>query len=691
MKIDNRVEIPANKECYITIKDHKPGFPHDIKCRLINPCKSNIGKITKQILDKTNCHIKTVLDLELLENTASAIKWFENIKDKTKKQLIQIDIVDYYPSIDEQLFQKAINFAEKTTQLSELEKELLHNARLSLLYNNGTPWTKNSGLFDVTMGSYDGAQITDLVGLLILKTLDEKVPEISFALYRDDGIGVHKKLSPKKLEEIKKKLHKAFKELGLKITVETGLHKMDFLDVTLDIMSNSYAPYRKPNDTPQYVHVESNHPAHVLKNIPLAVNKRLKQISKTKTIFDNSSSAYQDALNKSGYKHTLKYDDSTNPTANPSPNHSTPATRSKPASSTQHVPTATAITGPTTAAHSTDNSDPNTQTALPDPATTAINETAAHLPTATANHAAPLNRALSPALNTPPNTGPRRSQRLRNKTTHNNNKASVTHIPPATTNVCVSTPLTPSAPLHTSPSDPPANCHNPQDKPKNKRQRSILWYTPPFNKNLTTKFGQAFLKLITKHFPKNHPLHPVMNRQKVKISYSTTPNMQQIITAHNRKLLNKNKAHVNNTEPCKCRQLPCPIPDKCNARSVIYKAEVAGISYIGLTANAIKQRICGHRQSFREEAKKNASTLATFVWDNNLNKDDNGNAAEPKITWSILKNCHVYTAGQKACDLCLSEKLFLIKAAGDPKNINKRNDIANRCVHKQKQYYSAVT
>ena len=150
-------------------------------------------------------------------------------------------------------------------------------------------------------------------------------------------------------------------------------------------------------------------------------------------------------------------------------------------------------------------------------------------------------------------------------------------------------------------------------------------------------------------------------------------------------------AHVNNTEPCKCRQLPCPIPDKCNARSVIYKAEVAGISYIGLTANAIKQRICGHRQSFREEAKKNASTLATFVWDNNLNKDDNGNAAEPKITWSILKNCHVYTAGQKVCDLCLSEKLFLIKAAGDPKNINKRNDIANRCVHKQKQYYSTVT
>ena len=27
LKMDNIVEMPANKECYIAIKDHKPGFP----------------------------------------------------------------------------------------------------------------------------------------------------------------------------------------------------------------------------------------------------------------------------------------------------------------------------------------------------------------------------------------------------------------------------------------------------------------------------------------------------------------------------------------------------------------------------------------------------------------------------------------------------------------------------------------
>ena len=41
-------------ESYITVKDHKKDFPHKISCRLINPSKSDIGKISKHILDKIN-------------------------------------------------------------------------------------------------------------------------------------------------------------------------------------------------------------------------------------------------------------------------------------------------------------------------------------------------------------------------------------------------------------------------------------------------------------------------------------------------------------------------------------------------------------------------------------------------------------------------------------------------------------
>ena len=44
-------------EAYITIKDHKDEFPNKIPCRLINPSKSNIGKISKAILDTINKNV----------------------------------------------------------------------------------------------------------------------------------------------------------------------------------------------------------------------------------------------------------------------------------------------------------------------------------------------------------------------------------------------------------------------------------------------------------------------------------------------------------------------------------------------------------------------------------------------------------------------------------------------------------
>ena len=36
---------------YVTLKDHKPDFINNQTCRLINPCKIEIGIISKNILD----------------------------------------------------------------------------------------------------------------------------------------------------------------------------------------------------------------------------------------------------------------------------------------------------------------------------------------------------------------------------------------------------------------------------------------------------------------------------------------------------------------------------------------------------------------------------------------------------------------------------------------------------------------
>ena len=53
-KIHDRAEIMPKSEAFISLKDHKENFHQNYSCRLINPCKSNLGKVTKSILDRIN-------------------------------------------------------------------------------------------------------------------------------------------------------------------------------------------------------------------------------------------------------------------------------------------------------------------------------------------------------------------------------------------------------------------------------------------------------------------------------------------------------------------------------------------------------------------------------------------------------------------------------------------------------------
>ena len=88
--------------------------------------------------------------------------------------------------------EEALTFAEHYTSISDIEKKAIRNARKTLLFSEKEPWVKKDTPFDVSMGSYDGAEICELVGLMILYKLKEAVPNIDFGLYRDDGLGVYK-------------------------------------------------------------------------------------------------------------------------------------------------------------------------------------------------------------------------------------------------------------------------------------------------------------------------------------------------------------------------------------------------------------------------------------------------------------------------------------------------------------------
>ena len=76
-----------------------------------------------------------------------------------------------------------------------------------------------NGLFDITMGAYDGAEVYELVGTYMLFLILEKYDKKGFGLYRNDGLGEEKNKSGLETEKIKKNIQKIFKENKLDIAI----------------------------------------------------------------------------------------------------------------------------------------------------------------------------------------------------------------------------------------------------------------------------------------------------------------------------------------------------------------------------------------------------------------------------------------------------------------------------------------
>ena len=100
---------------------------------------------------------------------------------------------------------------------------------------------KNSdNCFDVTMGSYDGAKVCELVGALVLSILTNSIPKRNSGLYRDDGLILMRNEKGRKTDRIKKEVTKIFKEIGFKIEIKTDLKVVDFLDITFNLSNDTY-------------------------------------------------------------------------------------------------------------------------------------------------------------------------------------------------------------------------------------------------------------------------------------------------------------------------------------------------------------------------------------------------------------------------------------------------------------------
>ena len=150
------------------------------------------------------------------------------------------------------------------------------------------------------------------------------------------------------------------------------------------------------------------------------------------------------------------------------------------------------------------------------------------------------------------------------------------------------------------------------------RRRKVIWFNPPYNNWVSTNIRKTFFHLLWKHFPPSNRLHKICNKNVIKLSYSCTPNMANILTTHNKRLL---KSHNGKSEfkPCNCRyKLSCPLNGNCQDKAIVYQTTVQtkdqSKNYIGLCKTEFKARFYNHNHSFNSDSKRNATELFKFIW-----------------------------------------------------------------------------
>ena len=235
------MECYSDQHAFITLKDHKNNFKNNPKCRLINPSKSEVGRISKAYLSNIISTLAGKIGSNQWRNILQVINWFKNLTHKENRKFIKFDIADFYPSISADLLSRAISYARTIITIEDKVIDAIKLARNRYYLAKKEPGSKEvkNPSFDVTMGSFDGAEICEIVGIYLLKKLSPLLGKENFGLYRDDGLATVNSSSGPVLDKMRKDIISIFKNEGLSITIETILIETDFLDFTFNLLKGN--------------------------------------------------------------------------------------------------------------------------------------------------------------------------------------------------------------------------------------------------------------------------------------------------------------------------------------------------------------------------------------------------------------------------------------------------------------------
>ena len=117
----------------------------------LNKSKSNIGAISKRILDRINCQLRNVTQINQFKSTNEVLVWFKNLENKQNLKFIKLDIEQFYPSISLDLLMKALEWARPLAYFTDKEKNTIIHCRRHFLFFNSKTYVKKKIILSLTV------------------------------------------------------------------------------------------------------------------------------------------------------------------------------------------------------------------------------------------------------------------------------------------------------------------------------------------------------------------------------------------------------------------------------------------------------------------------------------------------------------------------------------------------------------
>ena len=163
-------------------------------------------------------------------------------------------------------------------------------------------------------------------------------------------------------------------------------------------------------------------------------------------------------------------------------------------------------------------------------------------------------------------------------------------------------------------------------------------------------------------------------------------NIGSIISSHNRATLHP----ATTSYGCNCRvKDSCPLNGECLTPKLVYRADIKNNSnnkkkyYVGLSETTFKQRYRNHKKELNHAKYQNSTELSKYIWKLKCDK------INFTIKWSIVERVNG-NANSMRCNLCLTEKLWIINCINDENCLNKKSELISKCRHLNKVLLKSV-